>query len=1044
MNHKFMSKPILSLIFATITLVGVLVSLQAMPDPKSSDQIQNKTIPTEGITLLHSDENGLSFILAVTKVESSKEGEITSPVLNSSFQDPGAPELPYYSTFIAIPPEAQLSIGVVQRGVNSHLNSIVQAAAEPIVSNHPERSSSQLEDTTAIAQPKTRIQDPAIFAKDELFPNFAYQLSEPVYFRDMRLVKLDLFPLQFNPQSQLLQQATSMEVNIRFDGANLENLKPAPSKNDAYQSSIADTVLNFEQGKSWRSLPQSEQDIQINSLTETAVSLPLGSTSYKIEINQDGIYDLLGSDLAAAGMDIGSVNPTDIQMMSRGKDVAYEFIKVGSNNSILESNDIVRFYGEGVNGTRREKQFLNYNVYWLWTDGTATSINNELNNPGATTVTTFLDSITREDEDYFFATWTNKWDEDYENNAWNDFPNEPDSWYWDFFSAGTKSYSVELPDPVIEAGKTATYTVEIMTKEYLKNYSYEVDVCLNTSIECTERSWTGHRNVNIVESIPVTSLLSGTNEFTVTLSGSSGVLAYLNRITVDYERTLIAKNDQLFFTDEVGGRAMVIQDFSENNLDNILVWDITTPRTPTQIQLEAGDIAEENGRYTYTIGINNNAPQQYIATTTDNVLSIPTEQISAYTAPTNLEPTAGADWIAITHKNFITPTNTLATHRQQADYGDYSTHVIDIEDIINVYGSGLATTDAITNYLKTAIENWSTKPSYLVLVGDATISPRNLPCQGGCIDGWDENSPTFVLTDLQFKGRFQGLIPSDNSLVFLFGENEGENDLIPDMAVGRLTVADLTQANNLVDKIIKYEENLLAESSGHKRILFLADFPDNSAGGDFCENNIGVANATIPSDYEKVHLCIDDYTDKVEKDPLTFQIAIQTELAQGISIMNYRGHGAFQYWGSPVRFWNASVDVTDQTIENSWGNNNKPVIILSADCQDGHFAWPRYPSISERFLRVPNVSGSMAHWGSAGLGYDHEHTVLLEGFYKGVFEQDLFALGDAINYAKLYFMQSGSYAESELYNFNLQGDPATLSVLPDNSEHDNYLPFLIK
>ncbi len=136
-----------------------------------------------------------------------------------------------------------------------------------------------------------------------------------------------------------------------------------------------------------------------------------------------------------------------------------------------------------------------------------------------------------------------------------DFPNEADSWYWDLFSAGTTSYNVDLPDPVIEAGQTATYTIELMTREYLQYRLYEVDTCLNSLSECTERSWAGHKNVNVVETVPVTSLVSGTNEFTVTLSGSSGVQAYLNRITVDYLRILKAQDDQLFFTDGTGGRA---------------------------------------------------------------------------------------------------------------------------------------------------------------------------------------------------------------------------------------------------------------------------------------------------------------------------------------------------------------------------------------------------------------------------------------------------------------------------------------------------------
>ena len=89
-----------------------------------------------------------------------------------------------------------------------------------------------------------------------------------------------------------------------------------------------------------------------------------------------------------------------------------------------------------------------------------------------------------------------------------------------------------------------------------------------------------------------------------------------------------------------------------------------------------------------------------------------------------------------------------------------------------------------------------------------------------------------------------------------------------------------------------------------------------------------------------------------------------------------------------------------------------------------------------------DLAGSAAHWSSTGLGYDHEHTVLLEGFYTGIFDHGLIALGDAINYAKLHFMQSGSYSESEIYSFNLQGDPATMAFLPPDT--NVFLPMITK
>ncbi len=74
-----------------------------------------------------------------------------------------------------------------------------------------------------------------------------------------------------------------------------------------------------------------------------------------------------------------------------------------------------------------------------------------------------------------------------------------------------------------------------------------------------------------------------------------------------------------------------------------------------------------------------------------------------------------------------------------------------------------------------------------------------------------------------------------------------------------------------------------------------------------------------------------------------------------------------------------------------------------------------------------NNRGSVAHWSSAGLGYSSEHTVLHSGFYEGMFDKGLNSIGDAANFAKVKYYQSGSYI-SEVYGFILLGDAAMKAV----------------
>ena len=1031
MHFRLMWRSTFSLFFAAIIFFGVLAVLQAQSLETNLTKGNNLSLD-HGVNILASTDDGVSFVLKSDQIRPENDNQLVSDGLNQLVQEPGSPEIPYFSTFVAIPPEATIHVDVISEEVVEISDFAIPAAPDLSLSFQNNDLDSPF---PAVAQtPVERIPNPAIYEANRLFPNEIYSLSEPMYLRDMRLVKLDLFPVQYNPQKQFLRHVTELRIDIRFEGGQLEALQQAPSKDDVFQSGVADLILNFEAGKAWRSLPVLSGTNQVDgSATETAVSLPLGSDAFKIEIDQDGIYKILGSDLAAAGMDIANTNPISIQMMTRGNHVAYDFIKVGSTPDVVENNDIIHFYAEGVNGSRREKQFLTHNIYWLWADGTPTPIANETNAPNGSTVTQFADSITREDENYFFSTWTNQWDDDPSDNTWNDFPNEADSWYWAKQSAGTQTYLIDLPDPILDGGESASFTAEFLTREYNVNRTYQVDICPNSASTCVQRSWIGHKNVNIEHTVPMTALVDGENQFSVTLSGTSGVVFYLNRITVDYLRNLKAVDDELFFTDEEGGQAMVVQDFSEGNLANMLVWDVSSPDTPIQIVLDEDDQVEQNGRYTYTIGIDSDTTQHYIATTTNNVYTT-TDKIIKYTVPASLNPVGGADWIAISHGNFITQANTLASHRGQAAYGGLSTYVVDVEDVINIYGYGLPMPEAINSYLKDSL-TWSTIPGYVILIGDGLIAPRQLDCLANC-STWDPTAINYVPTDMQFKDRNQGLVPSDNPLVFLVGD-----DLLPDMAIGRLTVENENYATAIVDKIIKYEENILARTPGFRRILFLADFTDPQAGY-FCQTNKENTGALIPNFFEQIHLCIDDYADPEDFDGDPYLEAIKAETAEGVSIMNYRGHGGVERWGGPT-FWDAKMSISDDDLRNTWANNGKPVIILSADCLDGHFAWPGRSGLSERFMDINTLAGAAAHWGSSGVGYDSEHTVLLAGFYKGIFEQDKLALGDATNYAKLYFMNSGNFAESEMYSFNLQGDPAMMT-LHATDFFDIYLPSIIK
>ncbi len=109
------------------------------------------------------------------------------------------------------------------------------------------------------------------------------------------------------------------------------------------------------------------------------------------------------------------------------------------------------------------------------------------------------------------------------------------------------------------------------------------------------------------------------------------------------------------------------------------------------------------------------------------------------------------------------------------------TEVVDVTTI-----AGGNTAASIRTYLQNAYDTWDPAPTYVLLVGDADLVPRN----DGVLHDWHHdnlNNNTPIGTDLTYA------------------ELDG-SDYFPDVFIGRLPVDSLAQAGDVVDKIIGYEQ----------------------------------------------------------------------------------------------------------------------------------------------------------------------------------------------------------------------------------------------
>lgn len=996
MPKKALSVLCLTVAFLFVALMSQL-SLSGEPVQAASP------LASADVHIGHMSDHGLQFTLSSPKPaqNQSTQWEITG--LNGRTQEPGAPDLPIYTTFIALPPGAEVIVSVTPAQVTE--TAVAPLSPVPAFDlSLPEGAFDLLDPALApllnaqMRQPIYR-QDSAIYSQNAFYPAALYTLSPPMYYGDLRLVKLTLHPLRYNPVTAQLSHAAELSVSLSFIGGDVQ---AGEAGNGRHARALNSLILNYAQAQNWHHLPPATAEV-------AQTVLPVGQQTFKITLDQDGIYEISGADLESLGIDLSAINPNTLEMSHRGQPVAFQLIHNGDN--VFDASDKIRFYGAAFRGTRAEKRFVgDRNVYWLWPNGTPTymlTATNELEQ-GYPVITTFPESITLDSpKRYYYTTLT---------NLWHLYPNEPENWYMDWIvktgsNVVTRNYTINLPHPAPD-GPDAQILAEVTA--FRNQIDYVGRVSINSYPGYGEATFPPLWNVNITTTVPITALQHMANQirYASLTNATLQEIVLINRFTVDYTRQMIALNNQLIFNaPDAGSHEFHIANFSS---DQALVWDVTDPLLPVAIDMSQA-ISNTGGVYLYQVGRTHGDQAKFIATTLANLRQ--PLSITPYTPPSLDPPAPGAEWLAISHANFLPAAQQLANHRAQPDFGGLTTHVVDIADVVNQYGYGLAMPEAIRAYLAYAYYSWSPRPAYVTFFGDATSNPLNHICLG-CQAGFDPNEPTYLLTDLVFKDRYQGMVPSDHTFAMLVGE-----DILPDIATGRIAVQTVEQAESVVEKIIQYEQiqREPATWGGEAKITFAADNAD--AGGDFCLENQFVA-AALPAVFEIAQHCIVDPATDTE----LVRLAMQPSVTNRMSILNYRGHG------SMVR-WAANPDLLNTTMVDFWINFNLPIVVLSADCLDGTFTYPGIEGLGETFLQLvtdPALGsrGTAAHWSSTGLGTTFEHTVLVNAFYDGVFQRGYTAVGDAATHAKIVYYLAG-YHESELYSFTLQGDPAMQLFRPD-------------
>jgi hypothetical protein len=350
---------------------------------------------------------------------------------------------------------------------------------------------------------------------------------------------------------------------------------------------------------------------------------------------------------------------------------------------------------------------------------------------------------------------------------------------------------------------------------------------------------------------------------------------------------------------------------------------------------------------------------------------------------------AQGSYVIVTHPDFYNAVQGLATYR--VGQGE-SVVVVKTDDLYDQYNGGVKSAQAIRDFLVDAYTNWSTKPVYVLLVGDASDDPATLP----------DLLPAYYVATLPF-----GEAPNDGWYAKVNGD-----DNYPDLIVGRIPARSEADVTTVANKVQAYEQ-FSPLAAWFYRGLLVADDNDPVFQGDMeLVANLLPANI-IPT---KIYAY----------DPST---SVQNEIGAGTLLVAYSGHGSGSTkWGR----WPNSVRIYEQAQMPGLWNGDKLPFMTVANCRNGLFSESsRERAMAEEFLLLNN-KGGIAVWAPSSYAFPTIDTLMYEALYETMFTDDDLILGSATTTARAkVHLDDPDLPLAHIETFTFFGDPAVRLNLPD-------------
>jgi len=404
-----------------------------------------------------------------------------------------------------------------------------------------------------------------------------------------------------------------------------------------------------------------------------------------------------------------------------------------------------------------------------------------------------------------------------------------------------------------------------------------------------------------------------------------------------------------------------------------------------------------------------------------------TEELKLKAATEGEGEITGADLLIITPEELRPAAETLALWRRQK--GFYAQ--------VKTTAETGTTAEAITNYIKDAYFHWNPAPSFVLLLGDAEFIP-----------------PHYKTPHPYENNR---LIGTDLYYATIDGD-----DYLPDLALGRIAVDTLAEAETIINKIVEYEKNPPGNDNFYQTAGVAAYFQDTDQDGyedrPFVYTSENIRDFLVNQGYQveriyKAQSSVNPTHFSARYDygtPLPAELLrengfgwngeasqINNLVNNGAFWLGHRDHGFSRGWVYPYY-------TTDHL--NSLTNQSQLPFITSFNCQSGWFddetdndPSTNFVSFAEKWQRLSS-GGAVGIIASTRTSFTTHNDELNYGIVDAVWpsftdtlgtpfgtEEPNYLLGSILLHAKAYYCSRfypSTTRKIEMEEFHLFGDPA--------------------